>query len=112
MPIICPVCSKKYYKASQNVLECTTCNGWIHHGNRLECSGLTDTEYQEHLNDVLKPFECDHCVKEKIAKANNSVFVTLPFPVECEDNPFGNPQLKPKSDISSMTTSQLKKFVD
>ena len=112
MPIICPVCSKQYYKKSQNVLNCTTCNGWVHHGNRLECSGLTEAEYQEHVDDVNKPFECDNCFSEKNAKINNSIFAKLPFPIECDGNPFGKPDLKPKPDISSMTPSQLKKFVE
>ena len=45
-------------------------------------------------------------------RKNNSIFQTLPFPVECEDNLFGKPpEIKRKSDISSMTTSQLNKFV-
>ena len=57
------------------------------------------------------PFECDHCVSEKIAKENNSVFVRLPFPVECEDNIFGKPEEKPRPDVSSLTPDQLKKFV-
>ena len=92
---------------------CTTCGCWVHHGNRLKCSGLTDAEYQEHRKDVHKPFECDHCVGVRIAKANNSVFVTLPFPVECDENPFGKPPaIKRGGDISSMTSVQLKKFVE
>ncbi len=108
MPIVCPVCSKKYYKDYQNVVECTSCWGLVHHGNRLGCSGLTDAEYEEHRVDEHKPFECDHCV----AKAKSSVFFALPFPVECEDNPFAKPQPKPRPDVSSMTPAQLKKFVD
>ena len=111
MPLICPVCSKQKY-SYQDVIECTRCKGWVHHGNRLECSGLTDAEYLEHVNDEYKPFQCDHCTNEIIAKANNSVFLSLPFPIECEDNPFGKPISKPKPDISSMTPIQLKKFVD
>ena len=112
MPSTCPVCSKKCYTNSQNVLECTKCKQWIHHGNRLECSGLTDAEYLEHVNDEHKPYQCDHCTNEIIAKSNNSIFSILPFPIECEDNPFGKPITKPKPDISSMTPAQLKKFVD
>ena len=111
MPLICPVCSKQKH-SYQKVVECTSCNGWVHHGNRLGCSGLTDDEYLEHINDVHKPFQCDHCTNEIIAKANNSIFLTLPFPIECEDNPFGKPISKPKPDISSMTPIQLKKFID
>ena len=49
----------------------------------------------------------------RIAKANNSVFVTLPFPVECDENPFGkSPEIKRGGDISSMTPAQLKQFVE
>ena len=79
----------------------------------LKCSGLTETEFEEHKNDVTKPFECDHCVNVKIAQANNSIFVRLPFPVECEDNIFGAPPeiKKPKPDVSSMTPSQIKRIV-
>ena len=111
MPHFCSVCSKKWYKG-QNCIECVTCKSWIHHGNRLECSGLTDQEFAEHQIDEHKPFECDHCVSERIAKENNTVFVTLPFPVECEDNPFGKPEVKTNPDISSMSPSELKKFVN
>ena len=112
MPILCSVCSKQYYKKFQNVLQCTSCDGWVHHGNRLDCSGLTDNEYELHVNDEYKPFECQKCVIEKKAKANNSIFTVLPFPVECEGNPFGKPVSTPKPDISSMNPSQLKKFVE
>ena len=111
MPFICPVCSKNYYLQSQNCIQCDTCQGWVHHENRLRCSGLTDAEFVEHQNNEYKPFECDHCVSVKIAKENNSVFVTLPFPVECEDNIFGKTENKIKPDVSSLTPEQLKKFV-
>ena len=112
MPVICPVCNKNLH-SYQGRVECTTCSGWVHHGNMLKCSGLTETEFEEHKNDVTKPFECDHCVNVKIAQANNSIFVRLPFPVECEDNIFGAPpeMKKRKPDVSSMSPSQLKKFV-
>ena len=103
MPQFCSVCSKKWYNG-QNCIECNTCKSWIHHGNRLECSGLTDQEFAEHQIDEFKPFECDHCVSERIAKDKNTIFFTLPYPVECEDNPFGKPELKTIPDISSMMT--------
>ena len=39
-------------------------------------------------------------------------FQTLPFPVECEENVFGKASVtKRKPDISSMSTSELNKFV-
>ena len=111
MPFICPVCSKNYYPNVQNCIQCDTCKGWVHHENRLKCYGLTDSEFAEHQDDEHKPYECDHCVAEKIAKENNSIFVRLPFPVECEGNSFGKPADKIKPDVSSLTPEQLKKFV-
>ena len=111
MPYACPVCFKSYYPGFQNCIQCDTCQGWVHHKNRLRCSGLTDFEFEEHQNDEFKPFECDHCVSSKIAKENNLVFVNLPYPVECEDNIFGKPVEKSRPDVSSLTPEQLKKFV-
>ena len=110
MPYLCPVCTKAYYP-SQNCLECNICNNWVHHGNRLHCSGLTDAEFDQHKLNSDLPFECDHCVSKRIAKANNDIFIKLPFPVECEGNVFGKPEPKPKPDITSMSQEQLKKFV-
>ena len=112
MPKKCQVCTKNLY-SYQNFIQCTSCFGWIHHGNRLDCSSLTDEEFEEHVSDVNKPFTCDHCISERISKENNSVFQTLPFPVECEDNIFGKPpETKRKPDISSLTPSELNKFVN
>ena len=111
MPYICPVCSKFFYSQSQNCIQCDTCRGWVHHDNRLKCSGLTDIEYEEHMKDEFKPYECDHCVAVKIAEENKSIFVQLPFPVECEGNIFGKPAEKIKPDVSSLTPDQLKKFI-
>ena len=111
MPHICPVCTKKWYPG-QKSLQCSSCYGWIHHNNRLKCSSLTDAEFDEHANDIFKPYDCDHCISERIAKKNNTIFRTLPFPVECEGNIFGKPpEIKTKPDVSSMTTAQLNKFV-
>ena len=53
-----------------------------------------------------------HSKTEGIAKSNNSIFRTLPFPIECEGNIFGKPVVQSKLDVSSMTPSQLKKFVE
>ena len=88
----CTVCSKDCH-SYQSRVECTSCRGWVHHDNRLMCSGLTDEEFKEHQDDEYKPFECDHCVAEHIAKGNNANFVRLPFPVELEDNIFGKPEV-------------------
>ena len=111
MPKTCPVCSKGCY-SYQKFVQCNICFGRVHHGNRLKCSSLTDFEYDEHNNDIYKEFICDHCVSVKISKENNSIFQTLPFPVECEENIFGKPTVTPrKPNISSMSTSDLNKFV-
>ena len=61
MPEICPIFSKTCC-SKQNQIECSTCHCWIHHGNRLNCSGLTDCEFSLHLNDSSKFFECDNCI--------------------------------------------------
>ena len=87
------------------------CKKWVHHDNRLKCSGLTDFEFQEHTLNEFKPFECDHCIGVRVASENNSIFVKLPFPVECEGNIFGKPPPIPKPDVLSMSPDQLKKFV-
>ena len=111
MPPTCPVCTKSVYNSYQNSVQCTFCNGWVHHDNRLKCSGLTEIEFENHQKDPDKPFECDHCVSVKIASENNSYFIRLPFPVECEDNIFGKPEAKRAPDITSLSPSQLKKFI-
>ena len=110
MPNICPVCSKKSYPY-QSGIQCDSCKKWVHHGNRLLCSGLTDVEFSEHLSDEYKPFECEHCVSKRIADENKSIFVRLSFSIECEDNVFGKPEPKRKPDITSMSPDQLKTFV-
>ena len=61
MPDICPICTKTC-RSNQKQIECSSCNCWIHHGNRLNCSGLTDTEFSLHSNDDNKFFECDNCI--------------------------------------------------
>ena len=110
MPSICPVCTKLCF-SSQNLVECTKCKNWVHHGNRLKCSGMTDSEFNAHKLDEFKPFECDNCVSLRVSSENNSIFVKLPFPIECEDNIFGKPQITSKPDVLSLSPNQLKKFV-
>ena len=111
MPHICPLCTKQWF-SSQSCLQRSICAGWIHHDNRLKCSGLTDSEFEEHIVDIYRFFECDHCVSERIAKSNNSVFRTLPFPVEYEDNIFGKPpKTNRKPDVRSMPAQALNKFI-
>ena len=111
MPSTCPVCTKNVYNSYQSSVQCTFCHGWVHHSNLLKCSGLTETEFNDHQNNPEKPYECDNCISVKIAEENNSRFIKLPFPVECEGNIFGKPEPKSKPDVSSMTPAQLKKFI-
>ena len=111
MPSTCPVCTKIVYNSYQSSVQCTFCHGWVHHGNLLKCSSLTEAEFDDHQNNPEKPFECDNCISIKIAEENNSRFIKLPFPIECEGNIFGKPEPKSKPDVSSMTPAQLKKFI-
>ena len=67
MPLNCTVCSKNCY-SYQNRIKCTSCEGWVHLGNRLNCSGMTDTEFENHITDELKPSECDHHVNCRISR--------------------------------------------
>ena len=85
MPIICPVCSKQRY-SYQAVIQCKSCQGWVHHGNRLNCSGLSDNEFIEHTSDEDKPYDCDHCINERNSRYNKSNFLTLPFTHESDIN--------------------------
>ena len=72
---------------------------------------MTDSEFDAHKLDEFKPFECDNCVSLRVSSENNSIFVKLPFPIECEDNIFGKPQITSKPDVLSLSPNQLKKFV-
>ena len=110
MPLNCTVCSKNCH-SYQARIKCTSCIAWVHHGNRHNCSGLTDAEFETHINDELKPFECDRCVTARISKNNTSIFHCLPFVQECEGNVFNAPDANQRVDVSSMTPEQLNKFV-
>ena len=84
MPSACTVCSKNFY-SYQNKIQCTFCHGWCHHGNRLECSNLSEVEFKSHVEDVFKPYECDTCVNKRISQANLVVFQRLPFLNDYDD---------------------------
>ena len=110
MPLNCTVCSKNCH-SYQGRIQCTLCEGWVHHGNRLNCSGITDTEFENHITDEFKPFECDHCVNLRISRTNSAVFHCLPFSQECDDNIFNAFATNQRVDVGSMTPEQLSKFV-
>ena len=74
MPYICPICTKPW-RNTQDSIHCASCDEWVHHNNRNNCSGLTDTEFESHRNDETKPWKCDNC----IAKTTSTSFFNLPF---------------------------------
>ena len=65
MPYICPICSKPW-RTNQKSIECSTCLKWVHHNNRIHCSGLTDQEFSSHANDSDLIFNCDKCVAKEV----------------------------------------------
>ena len=70
MSYACPICYQRW-KLGQKSIQCVSCLNWIHHDNKNNCSGLTDSEFLSHCNDINKQWECDKCV-------SNS-FMFLPF---------------------------------
>ena len=107
MPITCTVCSKNFY-SYQSRIECTSCQRWVHHDNRYNCSGLSDAEYKFHIDDQFKPFECDFCLQSRISTENFSTLSVLPFP--CEPGPPPKTTYTYK-DVTSITHNALKRFL-
>ena len=77
MSFFCPVCNQKW-RIGQKSIQCTLCHGWVHHNNRNNCSGLTNSEFRIHCNESDKPWECDKCIANSI--------ITLPFASLDESN--------------------------
>ena len=84
---------------------CSLCGRWVHHNNRLNCSALSDSEYNCHVNDKDRYYECDTC----LCKRKSKTFSHLPFSVESEGNLF-NSGTKKIPDVRSMTQDELDKF--
>ena len=103
MPDICPVCSKPY-RNGQKSIQCSTCNGWVHHKNRLNCSGITDVEFELHNNDENKIFECDSCTAALTIKT----FAHLPQ----FESPIFNEPLEPPVNIFTSAKANHKDFLD
>ena len=91
MPISCSLCSKPC-RSDQKRIECSLCLRWVHHSNKLNCSGLTDNEFESHVNDIDKIWHCDKCIATKTY--NN--FKNLPHHVEpfMDTDPFKTPNNK------------------
>ena len=109
MPNTCAVCAKIFY-SYQNKIECCFCNRWCHHNNRLNCSNLSENEFQAHVDDPYKYFECDTCVSRRISKENRSIFQRLPFVQEFEASfdvfkPFR------RNDVRSLSPDDLQTFI-
>ena len=68
MPQICPICAKPL-RSRQAAIQCTTCQRYIHHNNQLNCSKITDSEFQIHVNDPDREWKCDCCVSNENFKS-------------------------------------------
>ena len=76
MSYICPICNQ-CWKDNQKSIQCTSCLSWVHHNNRNNCSGPTNTEFKIHRDDNSKHWECDKC-----CSVTN---LTLPFESDWEN---------------------------
>ena len=64
---------------------------------------MTDIEFENHITDKFKPFECDHCVNCRISRTISAVFQCFPFVHGCEGKVFNAPGTNQRLDVSSMT---------
>ena len=110
MPNTCTVCVKNFY-SYQNKIECSSCNGWCHHDNRLNCSNLSENEFQAHVDDPYKYFECDTCVNRRLSKEKRTIFQRLPFVQEYDENLFENIHPIRKQDVRSLAPDDLETFI-
>ena len=99
MPFICPICTQKW-RTGQKSIQCTSCSGWVHHNNKNNCSGLTNTEFTTHCNDSGKPWECDKC--------SSKSDITLPLP---STNLEDDSQNELSDDINLFNSLQVKNFI-
>ena len=63
MPFICPICIQNL-KHNQKSICCSSCLCWVHHNNRTNCSGLTNSEFKAFTFDSSKVWECDKCISK------------------------------------------------
>ena len=103
MPYICPVCTKPW-RNGQKSIQCSTCNGWVHHKNRLNCSGITDTEFDIHNDDEDNFFECDSCVSAITIKT----FAHLPQ----FESPIFNESIATPMNLFTSAKANHKDFLD
>ena len=107
MTFFCPVCAVKW-RSGQKSIQCTSCQGWVHHNNKNNCSSLTNKEFETHCNDDNKLWECDKCISKSL--------VTLPF-ANLDDNNwlmFNDIISMPNElsgDINIVKSSNLSEFI-
>ena len=77
MTNICPICNNSC-RETQKSIECKSCYRWVHHNTRGNCSALTNSEFESHVHDSSKFWECDRCYSQSIS--------ILPFSKLDEDN--------------------------
>ena len=61
MTSICPICIQKC-EQDQQLIYCSSCLCNVHHDNSINCSGLTDSEFQFYTTDNNKLFKCNKCI--------------------------------------------------
>ena len=81
---------------------------WIHHNNRNNCSGLTNTEFEIHCNNDNKPWDCDKCCAKSLS--------TLPYNVLDDDswldfNEIITNQNNVSDDVNMFTCDVAKDFI-
>ena len=74
------------------------------HNNRLNCTGITNTEFELHNDDETKIFECDNCIAGDTLKT----FSHLP---ESESPIFNEPSESPVNIFTSAKNNH-KDFID
>ena len=63
MKFKCPLCTKKW-KEGQESIQCSTCNQWVHHNNKNNCSLLTNKDFNSHSDNVNLSWNCAKCDAE------------------------------------------------
>ena len=78
----------------------------VHHNTRNNCSGLTNREFDLHLGDNSKFWECDICCSNSIS--------TLPFSQLNDDNwlTFNEIKTKGTSDDVNIISADNRKFAE
>ena len=88
------------------VILCLSCKCWIHHVGRKNCSGLTNSEFKLHNDNVSKFWECDKCLSK-------SKF-SLPFSHLDEENwlLFNNLEKSKTSEDVNIISADDRKFAE